>query len=233
MRANRVGWTYVIGSPLIMEITGILRASQRADLARVIEEFTDSACVMPPRTIAALELETALAALVTMRERCAPVPLVGRGVLQAFGMVGGMGVRDAEGNDVTERARLESPVGPEEFDRRFAQAELDLNRSVMRGPGDQEQERELRAGGWDPSVARADAERRVQEERDLAERLAGDPQWRRGRLRDLVAARYWLEMKEIVDAIAARGSAWRTSSVTSSALAASPIRCGRPISGSR
>jgi len=206
MRANRVGWTYVIGSPLIMEITGILRPSQRADLARVIEEFTDFACVMPLTTIAALEFETALAALVPISERFAPVPLVGRGVLQAFGMVGGMRVRDADGNDVTERARIESPVGPEEFDRRFAQADLELNRSVIRGPIDQEQERELRAGGWDPSVARAVAERRMREERDLAERLAGDPQWRRGRLRDLVAARYWLQIKEIFDdAIAAHG----------------------------
>jgi hypothetical protein len=89
MRANRVGWTYVIGSPLIMEITGILRRSQRANLGRVIEEFTDFACVMPLTTIAALEFETALTAHVPTTERFSPVPLLGRGVMQAFGMVGG------------------------------------------------------------------------------------------------------------------------------------------------
>jgi len=207
MRTHRGGWTYVIGSPLIMEITGILRRSQRADLGRVIEEFTDFACVMPLTTIAPLELETALTTLMGTSERFAPVPLVGRGVMQAFGLVGGLRVRDADGNDVTERARLESPVGPEEFDRRFAKADLDLNRGVIWGPADDEQERELREYGWDPSSARGIAERRAQQEREQAERLAGDPRWRRGRLRDLVAARYLaLEIKEhFDDAIAAHG----------------------------
>jgi hypothetical protein len=127
--------------------------------------------------------------------------------MQAFGLVGGMRVRDADGNDVTERARLESPVGPEEFDRRLAKADLDLNRAVLRGPSDEEQERQLRADGWNPSVGRTVAERRAQQDRDQAERLATEPAWRSGRLRDIVAARYLaLEIPDICgEALAAHG----------------------------
>jgi hypothetical protein len=207
IRASRAGWTYVIGMPLIMELTGILRPAQRVDLGRIIEELTSFACVMPLTTIAALEFETALASCAPIVERFAPVPLLGRGVLQACGMRGGLTVRDRDGNDVTARARLEARVGPEEFDRRLADGELALDRSVIRGPENAEEENQLRALGWDPSVARATAERRAQQQRELAELLAADARWRRRRLRDLVAARYIaLEIEEIHnDALAAHG----------------------------
>ncbi len=183
-----------------MELTGILRRPQRAALAAVIEEFTDFACVMPVTTIAALEFETALAAVAPIQERFGPVSLTGRGVLQACGMRGGLKVRDRDGNDVTARARLEARVGPGEFDRRLAEAERDLDRAVIGGPASKDEERTLRAIGWDPSVARASAAQRAQQERDQAARLAADPRWRRGRLRDLVAARYLaLEIEDIRD----------------------------------
>jgi hypothetical protein len=207
LRASPAGSTYVISMPLIMELTGIRRQAQRADLGDVIEEFTNFACVMPLTTIAALEFESALGAFVPITERFTSVRLVGQGVMQAWGMRGGLRVRNADGEDVTERARLEAPVGPEEFDRRLAAAERDLNRAIIRGPEDGEVEQQLRANGWDPSVAYAGAERRAQQERKQADVLAAEPQWRRGRLRDLVAARYLaLEIEEIRDnALAAHG----------------------------
>jgi hypothetical protein len=207
IRAHRAGWTFVIGMPLIMEITGNLRRSQRADLAQVIEEFTNFACVMPLTTIAALEFEASLAAFAPITERFAPVPLVGHGVLQACGMRGGIRVRDKDGNDVTARARLEAPAGPEVFDRRIAEAELKFNRAVIRGPADEAEEGELRAIGWDPSAARVVADQRAQQEREQAGRLAAEPEWRRGRLRDVVAARYVaLEIEAIrEEALAAHG----------------------------
>ena len=119
LRQLRSGWTYVISMPLIMELTGNLRRSQRADLAEVIEEFTDFACVMPLTTIAPLEFESALAEFVEISPRFAPVPLLGRGVMQACGMRGELRARDRDGADVTDRVRLESPLGPQEFDRRL------------------------------------------------------------------------------------------------------------------
>jgi hypothetical protein len=198
LRAHRDGWTYVISAPLIMELTGNLRRAQRAALGAVIEELTEFACVMPLTTIAALEFDSALRAVAPIRERFRPVPLVGRGVLQACGMHGGIRVRDRDGNDVTARARLEAPIGPEEFDRRLMQAERDLDRAVVRGPLDDAEERELCKRGWDPSVAYASAQQRAQQEREQAARLAAESRWRKGRLRDVVAARYLaLEIEEI------------------------------------
>lgn len=198
LRARRAGWTYVISAPLVMELTGILRRAQRAALGGVIEELTDYACVMPLTTIAALEFDSALSSVAAAQERFAPVPLLGRGVLQAFGMHGGIRVRDREGNDVTARARLEAPVGPREFDRRLEEAQRTLDRGVIHGPADDDEERDLRDLGWDPSVAHASAVQRAQQERDQAMRLSADPRWRRGRLRDVVAARYLaLEIEEI------------------------------------
>lgn len=67
LRARRAGWTYVIGMPLIIELTGNLRRAQRANLGRVIEEFTHFASLLPLTAIAALEFDAALA-------RCAQSP---------------------------------------------------------------------------------------------------------------------------------------------------------------
>ena len=53
---------------------------------------------------------------------------------------------------------------------------------------------------WDPTVARRVAEERAQQERDQAARLNAEPRWRRGRLRDVVGARYLaLEIKSQLD----------------------------------
>ena len=195
---RREPWTYVISLPLLVELTGNLRRSQREDLADVIEELTDHACILPLTTIAALEFESSLAALTGITERFAQVPLLGNGIGHAFGVRGGFRVRDRDGNDVTERARMEAPAGPAEFDRRLAEAERQLNRSVLLGPRSDEEEQELRAMGWDPSAAHAGATRRAEQERELAARLDADQRWRRGRLRDAIAARYVaLEIEEI------------------------------------
>jgi hypothetical protein len=202
LRGLRAGSTYVISMPLIMELTGILRPAQRAELTEVIEEFTDFACMIPLTTIAGLEFESALARAVPITEQFAQVPILGRGVMRACGMDGRLRVRNRSGADVTEHARMHSPVGPEEFDRRLAEGERLLDRSVIRGPAGAEEESELRAMGWDPSAARRVAEKRAQQEREHAKRLDGEPRWRRGRLRDVVAARYLaLEIEEVRDRV--------------------------------
>lgn len=205
MRACREGWSYVISLPLIMELTGNLRREQRADLGEVIEEFTDYACVMPLTTIAPLEFESSLAALVPITERFASIPLLGKGVAQAGGMRGGFRVRDREGNDVTDRVRQQARGGPDEFDRLLSAAELQANRSVVRGPSSDEETDTLRAVGWDPSTAHRVAEQRAQQEREQAARFDANPALRRDRLRDVVAARYVaLEIEEVrEDALAA------------------------------
>lgn len=183
-----------------MEITGNRRRQQLAAIADLIEELTDFACITPLTTIVPLEFESAFSQLVSIDVRFKPIPLVGRGVLQAMGMRGGVRVRDRGGNDVTEVARLQSPAGPDAFDRRLSEAERELDRSVLRGPSNDEEEAALVADGWDPSAMRKVAENRARQEREFAELLATDTKWRRGRLRDVVAARYLaLEFREVID----------------------------------
>jgi hypothetical protein len=88
----------------------------------------------------------------------------------------------------------------------FADLNLRLERQMLRGPTDEEAD-DLRDRGWDPTVAQRDAEERATAEQEQAARLDADPQWRRGRLRDVVSARYLgIEMLEMLrDALVARG----------------------------
>ena len=48
----------------------------------------------------------------------------------------------------------------------------------------------LQALGWDPTVAKHTAKERAEQQRARARVLDEDPRWRRGRLRDVIAARY-------------------------------------------
>ena len=98
------------------------------------------------------------------------------------------------------------PDGANEFDAWREEAERQLDRTVLRGPTDEEAPA-LRASGWDPTAARRIATERAKQEREQAERLAGEPRWRRGRLRDVVAARYLAldAMPMLAEALARHG----------------------------
>lgn len=190
-----------------MEMAGITDPGQRFDVAAVMEELSGFASLVCRAVVMRLELEAAIDAVAHPRpQRYAQVPVLGQGALQAFGKRGGLRIRSQAGEDVTEAARLEWPHGPEDFDRWQADAELQLDRSVLRGPTDAEAPT-LRANGWDPTTARRTAEQRAAQEREQAARLTAEPRWRRGRLRDVVSVRYVIfELKEMLDeALAARG----------------------------
>ena len=110
------------------------------------------------------------------------------GVARAFGMVGGLRVRTRDGEDITGEVRSRHPAGPDAFDLVVANAELDLNRQVLEGPT-AEEEPALRAEGWDPTAAVEVSKRRAAQEIEQVARFNVDPSWRRGRIRDVVAAR--------------------------------------------
>jgi hypothetical protein len=207
LRGRDDAWEVVIGLPLIMELTGIRRRAQRAHLTALIEELSGFASVLPLTTIAALEFEASLAAFVRLAPRFVPVALLGKGVGHAYGVRGGLRIRDRDGNDVTARARAESRLGADEFDRRLLEGERRLDRSVIGGPTDDAEEQEISARGWNPAGVRAGAEKRAQQERDQAAALDDDPQRRCGRLRDQIAVQYVaLEIEEIREAaLAAHG----------------------------
>jgi hypothetical protein len=153
-----------------------------------MEELSAFRCLMTGPEVTALEIDEALARIAGTRQRFQPLTLIGDGALQAFGKQGGLRVRSPEG-DVTAEVRQSWPGGPEAFDAWQREAELTLNRAVLRGPTDDEVP-DLRARGWDPTVAKRTALQRAEQQREHARRLEEHSRWRRGRLRDIMAAQY-------------------------------------------
>ncbi len=211
-RAAATGrFMFLLSAAHYMEMEGIKSPRQRQDITRVMEELTDFRTLVSRSVLMRLELEAALDALTAPRpDAYAPVELVGAGVLPAFGKVGGLCVRTESGEDVTDKTRLEWPDGPGAFDRWQRESEMLLDRSVLSGPTDEEVP-DLRAAGWRPEVARENAERRALQEQDQAQVFATEDggRWRRGRTRDVVAARFlFIELSEMLgESLAARAVA--------------------------
>lgn len=199
-------YAFPLSAEHYMEMSGIVDPRHRFDVAAVMEELSAFASLMSRTVVMRLEIEAALDAMAHPRPQpYPPVPVLCQGVLQAFGKRGGLRIRDASANDVTDVVRREWRGGTAQFDAWQANAERQLDRSVLRGPTDAEAPK-LRALGWDPTTARRGANKRAAQEREQAERLAAEPRWRRGRLRDVISARYIaLEINEILaEALAAR-----------------------------
>jgi hypothetical protein len=178
----------------LMETATISRR-QRVDIATIMEELSGFTTIVARTVLMRLELEAVLdAAAGPGPERYADVPVVAHGMPHAYGKSGRFRISNGR-RDVTEEVRAQ--VGPEEFDRRIAQAEEDVNRGILRGPSGDAEEKELRAQGWNPEIAFAIGDDRAQSERDQARRfddktlLPDDPvDYRRERVRDAVRARY-------------------------------------------
>lgn len=188
---------FPISDTIYIEVAKIRAHRQRKDLREVIESLSRYAVVTARHVISGHEVESLLNRLVGPN----PQPIntmdyLDWGVARAFGMIGGFNVLSAGGEDITEGTRSSHPDGPHAFDLLLAQAELDLNRQVLEGPS-AEEEPELRSLGWDPMKTLKVAEERAAQETGLAARLDSDPRWRRGRIRDIVAAReVYVEMNE-------------------------------------
>jgi hypothetical protein len=127
--------------------TSTIRRRQRLDVAMVMEELSGFATLISRAVVMQIELDAVLDALTGTGLRAYNrLPIVGQGMPYAYGRRGGFRVRSERG-DVTDEIRAR--LGPE-FDRRLAQAEEDLNRAILRGPGSDAEEAELRADGWNP-----------------------------------------------------------------------------------
>ena len=182
----------------------------RFDVAQVMEDLSGWAVTIPRSSIITLEVEAALDAYTHPRTTpYAPVDLLGSGVMRAFGKVGGLLIRDRkDGSDVTAAARAAWPDGPDAFDRWKADAERQLNREVLRGPASEAEESKLRADGWDPTIARANAEQHAAAEKAQAALVDTiGVEWRTDRVRDAVAVRYMATdvIEDFTEGLAARG----------------------------
>lgn len=180
---------FPISDSIYFEISKIRRFRQRRDLCEVIEKVSGYMVVTSRSVVSSHEIEAILDRIVGPN----PKPIntmdyLDWGVARAFGMVGGFKVKSSGGEDVTAEVRSSHPDGPGAFDLFLAKAELELNRRVIEGPAPDE-EPELRKLGWNPTVAFKIAERRAAQEIEQVRRFDQDPRWRRGRIRDVVAAR--------------------------------------------
>jgi hypothetical protein len=199
----------VLAGAHYMELAGISNARQRSDLASLMEALTDFRTLLSRVSVLNLEVDAALEARIGPRPDPYPaVNLVGKGVFHAFGLRGGLRVRNDAGNDVTDEVRNASLLGAAAFDARIAQAERDLERAMLAGPADEQEAADLRSSGWRPETTRKMAAERAKAEEQQAKRLAADPGWRRGRTRDFASAVYMATdlINFITEGIAARGA---------------------------
>ena len=180
---------FPLSQHIYAEIAKITSYRQRHDLREVIEQVCQYKVVTALSVVATHEIETVLNQVVGP----SPVPLnttdyLDWGVDRAFGRVGDIRIRSASGEDVTEEFRRNYPQGPTAFDGIILDAQLELNRKAVEGPTPQE-EPLLRKQGWKPEVIVQASERSASAEREQAQRLDDDPNWRLGRIRDLITAR--------------------------------------------
>ena len=207
---DRRAAVFPLADAIYYEVSRIASLRQRRDLAEAMRRVSGYAVVTSRSVIADHEVEALLDRVVGPRpEPVVPVAYLDWGVARAFGKVGGFRIVDEEtGQDMTERVRSIHPLGPEGFDAVLADAELQLNRQVIEGPTTREDEADLRRRGYNPYAAHEVALRRLRQELDQVARLEAEPEWRRGRTRDLIAAReVIIELQAKIErALIARGT---------------------------
>lgn len=199
---------FPISDTIYTEVSKIGLYRQRRDLREVIERLSRYLVVTSRPIVSVHEIE----AMLDRRVGPNPRPInrmeyLDWGVARAFGKVGGFRIRTSDGADVTAETRAAWRDGPDAFDAIFAAAELDLQRQSLDGPTPDEEPR-MRLLGWNPGSAIEVAERRAGQEIEQVVCFDGNSSWRRGRIRDVVAAREVLiEINEpLHQGISERGS---------------------------
>jgi hypothetical protein len=186
------------------EIADIRSFQQRSNIAAVMEELSDFKYLFGRPIIMRLEVEAAVDAVIGMTPLPSEgLPLSGHSILWAFGMRGGLTVQGDEGEAAAQRLR--DRLGDQIFDRMMAHFNREAERLLLTGP-DKDDEAELRQHGYAPERPHIGQEKRAQQERQQAQILDANPEWRRGRLRDVIGAREMLiELNEtLANAIATR-----------------------------
>ena len=176
---------FLLSATHYMEMNKIKDPAQRRAIADVMEELTGFASLMDRVVVMSLELDAMLDPFAKVPSPWSRIPLLGKGVRHTFGRASGVRFTGPNG-DATQEVRAR--MGAEAFDRFVAEAELQLDRSVLRGPADDEVEN-LRALGYKPEATIQSGEKRAAQERELTPNLDAETRWRRGRLRDVIAAR--------------------------------------------
>jgi len=178
---------FVLSGTIYAEMLKIKDPAQRLDLAHVMEELTDFSTLISREVVMECEISAMLDPVAKLPSPLPNVPLVGRGVRHAYGLSSGIGIVNASGEDASDEFHAE--LGDAPFERTMEEMFVKAERSMLRGPSDQEEDQALRAIGYLPEGPRGVMENRAEQERNFKTRLDADPHWRRGRLRDLVSYR--------------------------------------------
>lgn len=188
-----------------MEMAGIRDPRQREDIARVMTDLSEFRTLLCRSLVMRLELEAVLDTHIGGRTiPYAPLNMIGTGVGHAFGISHQLQIRD-QLDVLSETIRQNWPAGPDAYDRSLAEAQYIYEWMALRGPTDAELE-DLVMNGFDAGAARRGQELRAQQEHDQASRFDQEPRWRRGRLRDVIGARYMnIELVDmLIEALADR-----------------------------
>lgn len=172
-----------------MEMAAIKNPRQRSDIASVMRELSGYRTLLCRSSVMQLEVEAALDSILGLRPAAwVPLTPTNRGFGHAFGIEGKVRIskEPAEAGDET---RSSWPGGPDAYDTLVENLQLESEWRMLRGPLDDELE-QLDNLGYRPETARCIQTQRAQQEIQQAGRFNDDPRWRRGRIRDVILARY-------------------------------------------
>ncbi|MEV0289869.1 hypothetical protein AB0H36_37555 [Kribbella sp. NPDC050820] len=180
----------------LWEIAQITDPKQRGNIADMLETLSDYGYLAGRTLIAELEIEAGMAKILGEDISDRSVALVRSTFGHAFGMVGGLKIVNQNGGDTSDAVRAQ--MSDAEFDSLMARMNYEMERRMLRGPSDEDLKQLQADPAFQPEVAAEGQRSRLAWEQDTERVLNKDPKWRRGRLRDVIAAREfvheWIEM---------------------------------------
>lgn len=171
---------------------------QRINVAAVMEHLSGFSYLLGRVDIFELELKAGIARLMN-EPRPDAWPLLGPTFLRAFGKVGGLKIVDKDGVSGDDEVRAQ--MGSEEFEAMMQEMNLMAERTMLRGPSDEEAALLRAKYGWKPEEAVVSQQERLGLELAKRDQLNAKPDgvdYRRNRLRDYVSAHEvvhdWLDL---------------------------------------
>lgn len=192
---------FPLSSTHVIEVSNIGSYRQRENVAAVMEELSDFNYLLGRPHIMRLEIEAAFDALLgTDRSLRDGISLIGKSALWGFGMRGGLIIRgtDEKADVANAEKRLRYRLGDETFEKMMAHFNREAERALLVGPDDDMEAALRKEGAYTPEIPYQHREKRAQQEVDQAGRLDQNPEWRRGRLRDLMTLREIIELWEMI-----------------------------------
>ena len=157
---------FVLSGTIYPEVQKIKDPMQRRRLAEIMEELTDFSTLISRVVVMELEFSAFLDPIAKLPNPLSKAPLVGRGIRHAFGFRSGFSIMGPCGD---ETKNFRERHGAEAFDTLMADAMVNMERSILRGPVDGDDESALRGLGYNPERPAAVAESRAEQERGVQE----------------------------------------------------------------